>query len=531
MYVSIYAVLAIMGSALWALCMWLVFCRIVPKSSKKLHQYLVNKIKDAPLSFLTSTDSGTILNRFSQDMALVDRSLPADFLKTSNNFVQSLMSAILISVGAKYLACLIPVAVFVVYLIQRFYLRTSRQLRQLDLETKSPLYTQFTETISGLTTIRAFGWQRYCQEEHQQLLQTSQRPFFTLFVIQRWLILVLDLFVAGIAIILCLLAVFVAGIGPIGVSLISLVTFSQQLTELINFWTSMETSIGAITRIRDFQRNVPSENLPSENETPHPIWPSEGHIVLHNVSAGYQLAAPPVLRNISLTVAPGTKLGICGRTGSGKSSLILAILRMIEVQHGELSIDGVNLKTCPRGIIRNKVTVIPQDPVLFSGRSVRENLAGVIAAGSTLAGNHDLEILETLEKVQLREYVESCTGGLDARIDDLFLSTGRQQLICLARAIIMKRKILLLDEATSNVDEKSAELMQNVIRTEFSDCTIIAVAHRLNSLIDFDMIAVIDEGRIVEYDSPGKLLGRSQSLFRQLYEMQQGTTRAGLQIT
>ncbi|KUL81754.1 hypothetical protein ZTR_09407 [Talaromyces verruculosus] len=201
---------------------------------------------------------------------------------------------------------------------------------------------------------------------------------------------------------------------------------------------------------------------------------------------------------------------------------------MIEVQHGELSIDGVNLKTYPRGIIRNKVTVIPQDPVLFSGRSVRENLAGVIAAGSTLAGNHDLRILETLEKVQLREYVESCTGGLDARIDGLFLSTGRQQLICLARAIIMKQKIVLVDEATSNVDEKSAELMQSVIRTEFSDCTIIAVAPRLNSLLDFDMIDVIDEGRIVEYDSPGKLLSRSQSLFRQLYEMQQGTTRAGL---
>jgi ABC-type multidrug transport system fused ATPase/permease subunit len=170
-------------------------------------------------------------------MTLVDRSLPADFLKTSNNFVQCLMSAIFISVGAKYLAALIPVAVFVIYLIQKFYLRTSRQLRQLDLETKSPLYSQFTETLSGLTTIRAFGWQRHCQAEHQQLLQASQRPYFTLFVIQRWLILVLDLFVAGIAVLLCVLAVFVPGIGPIGVSLISLVTFSQQLTELINFWT------------------------------------------------------------------------------------------------------------------------------------------------------------------------------------------------------------------------------------------------------------------------------------------------------
>lgn len=516
-----------MGSGLWALCMWLVFCRIVPKSSNILHQYLLNKIKDAPLSFLTSTDHGTILNRFSQDMTLVDRSLPADFLKTSNNFVQCLMSAIFLSIGAKYLAPLIPVTVFVVYSIQKFYLRTSRQLRQLDLETKSPLYTQFTETISGLITIRAFGWQKYCQEEHQKLLQTSQRPFFTLFVIQRWLILVLDLLVAGIAIILCLLAVFVPNIGPIGVSLISLVTFSQQLTELINFWTSMETSIGAITRIRDFQSHVHSENLLGENETPNPLWPSEGHVVLHNVYAGYEFTARPVLRNISLTVASGTKLGICGRTGSGKSSLLLTILRMIEVQSGELSIDGVNLKTCPRQIIRNKVTVIPQEPVLFSGRSVRENLTGIFTAGCIVAENQDLEIRQSLEKVQLREYVESC-GGLDAKIDDLFLSTGQQQLICLARAIIMKRKILLLDEATSNVDEMADDLMQRIIRTEFMDCTIIAIEHHLTNLIDFDMIAVIEDGRIVEYDSPGKLLSRSQSLFRQLYEIQQGTSKAVL---
>ncbi|KAF3402447.1 Metal resistance protein YCF1 [Talaromyces pinophilus] len=169
-YISVYAMLAILGSALWAWCMWLVFCCIVPKTSGRLHEYLVTKINDAPLSFLTSTNNGTTLNRFSQDMTLVDRSLPADFLKTSNNLLQCLMSAIFISVGAKYLAPLIPVAGFAVYLIQKFYLRTSRQLRLLDLETKSPLYTQFTETISGLTTVRAFGWQRYFQDEHQKLL-------------------------------------------------------------------------------------------------------------------------------------------------------------------------------------------------------------------------------------------------------------------------------------------------------------------------------------------------------------------------
>jgi ABC-type multidrug transport system fused ATPase/permease subunit len=521
MYISVYGMLAILGSALWALCMWLVFCRIVPETSSRLHEYLVIKIKEASLSFLTSTDNGITLNLFSQDMTLIDRSLPADFLKTTNNFVQCLMSAVFISVGAKYLAPLIPVAGFVVYLIQKFYLRTSRQLRQLDLETKSPLYTQFTETISGLTTIRAFGWQQHLKDEHQKLLQISQRPFFTLFVVQRWLILVLDLFVAGVAIMLCILAVFVPNIGPIGVSLISLVTFSQQLAELINFWTSMETSIGAVTRIRDFQNNVPSENLPGEDQIPPPTWPSEGRLVFRNVSSGYSMTSQPVLRNISLTVDTGTKLGICGRTGSGKSSLVLAILRMIEVQTGELTIDGVDLVTCPRETVRNKVTVIPQEPVLVSSKPVRDNLTGFTSpAGTTTTAFDDSAILGALEKAQLREYVESCPGSLNARVDDIALSAGQKQLLCLARAILMKRKILLLDEATSNVDEKTDELMQKVIRTEFSDCTIIAIAHRVNNLIDFDMIAVVDEGRIVEYDSPGKLLSHPESLFRHFYDIQ-----------
>ncbi|KUL85014.1 hypothetical protein ZTR_07785 [Talaromyces verruculosus] len=523
-YISVYAMLAIFGSALWAWCMWLVFCRIVPKTSGRLHEYLVTKTNDAPLSFLTSTDNGTTLNRFSQDMTLGDRSLPADFLKTSNNFVQCLMSAIFISGGAKYLAPLIPVAGFVVYLIQTFYLRTSRQLRQLDLETKSPLYTQFTETISGLTTIRAFGWQRYFQDELQKLLHTSQRPFFTLFVVQRWLILVLDLFVAGVAILLCLLAVMVPNIGPIGVSLISLVTFSQQLAELINFWTSMETSIGAITRIRKFQNTVPSENLPGEDQIPPPTWPSEGRLVFRNVSAGYTLATQPVLRNIAFTVEPGTKLGICGRTGSGKSSLILAILRLIEVQSGDITIDHVDLVTCPREIVRDRVTVIPQEPVLLSSMTLRDNLTGFTPPAVKPARFDDPMIFEALQKVQLRTYVESYAGGLDTKIDDIALSAGQKQLICLARAIIMKRKILLLDEATSNVDEKTNELMQRVIRTEFTDSTIIAIAHRVHSLTEFDIIAVVDEGRIVEYGSPGKLLSRPESLFCRFYDIQRSAT-------
>lgn len=490
--------------------MWLVFCRIVPTSSNRLHDYLVMKIDKAPLYWLTCTDSGITLNHFSQDMTLIDRSLPADFLKTSKNFTQCLMSAIFICVGAKYMAPLIPLSVIVVYSIQKFYLRTSRQLRHLDLESKSPLYTQFTETINGLVTIRAFGWQNSFREEHQELLQKSQRPYYMLFVIQRWLILVLDLSVAGIAILLVILSVFVRGTGPIGVSLVSLITFSQQLSELINFWTSMETSIGAVTRIRNFQK-VPSEDLPGEEVVPRTDWPSEGHIAFQNVSICYDLNSPPVLQQITLAIPAGSKLGVCGRSGSGKSSLLLPILRMVEIQSGDIYIDAVSLQSCPRDTVRDQVTVIPQEPVLFRG-TIRDNIAG-------FSPMDDEIVLNALQKVQLYEHVQS-SGGLDAEIDHLPLSAGQRQLICLARAIVKKRKILLLDEATSRVDNETDSLMQDIIRTEFAGCTIITVAHRVSTLLDYDQIAVIDGGKMVEYGTPSELFERSGSLLRQLHDQQ-----------
>ncbi|RAH78396.1 multidrug resistance protein MDR [Aspergillus japonicus CBS 114.51] len=494
-YIGVYTLLAVAAAALWAYCI-------------RLHEHLVTKVKDAPLYWHTSTDTGVILNRSSQDMTMIDRSLPADFSKTSNYLVQCVISVASICVGAKYMATLIPITVFVIYWIQKFYLRSSRQLCHLELEAKSPLYTQFTETLSGLITIRAFGWRDSLQAEHRDLLQDSQRPYYFLFVIQRWLTLVLDLLVAALAVMLAVFAVFVPNIGPIGVSLISLITFNEQLAELINCWTSLDTSIGAINRIQNFGK-VPTENLPQETQTPPLTWPSEGSIVFQNATMAYAPTASPILRNIALSIPAGSKLGICGRTGSGKSSLVLALLRMIEIQSGDISIDGVSLQSCPRDSIRSKITVIPQEPVLFPG-TIRENI-------TTFQTMDDDRVLRASEKVQLREYVAT-HGGLDKGIEDLPLSAGQKQLLCLARAIVSKQKILLLDEVTSHVDDETDRVMQRVAQEEFRGCTVVAVAHRVHILVDYDRIAVLEDGRVVEYDAPAALLGRPGSVFGRLYD-------------
>ncbi|PYI17875.1 multidrug resistance protein MDR [Aspergillus violaceofuscus CBS 115571] len=470
-YIGVYTLLAVAAAALWAYCMWLVFCRIVPTSSSRLHEHLH-----------TSTDTGVILNRFSQDMTMIDRSLPADFLKTSNYLVQCVISVAFICVGAKYMATLIPITVFVIYWIQKFYLRSPRQLRHLELEAKSPLYTQFTETLSGLITIRALGWQDSLRAEHRDCFRTPSD----------------HLLVAALAVMLAVFAVFVPNIGPIGVSLISLITFNEQLAELINCWTSLDTSIGAINRPQNFGK-VPTENLPQETQTPPLTWPSEGSIVFQNATMAYAPTASPILRNVTLSIPAGSKLGICGRTGSGKSSLVLALLRMIEIQSGDISIDGVSLQSCPRDSIRSKITVIPQEPVLFPG-TIRENI-------TTFQTMDDDRVLRALEKVQLREYVAT-HGGLDKGIEDLPLSAGQKQLLCLARAIVSKQKILLLDEVTSH----------RVTQEEFRGCTVVAVAHRVHTLVDYDRIAVFEDGRVVEYDAPAALLGRPGSVFGRLYD-------------
>jgi ABC-type multidrug transport system fused ATPase/permease subunit len=292
-----------------------------------------------------------------------------------------------------------------------------------------------------------------------------------------------------------------------------LITLNQQLAELINFWTLMETSIGAITRVRSFEK-VPTEYLPSENQCPPVTWPLEGSIIFQDASIAYDPTAPPILRHITLNIPSASKLGICGRTGSGKSSLILALLRMVEIQSGDIIIDGISVQSCPRDTVRSKVTVIPQEPVLFPG-TIRDNITAFKSLDDDM-------VLQALAKVQLKDHVMA-NGGIDSKMNDLPLSAGQRQLICLARAMVMKQTILLLDEVTSRVDDKTDQLMQQVIRQEFSGCTIVAVAHRAHTLLDYDRIAVIDDGRVVEYDTPAALISNRESLFMRLCDQERST--------
>jgi len=292
---------------------------IAARSGINLHKKLLSTVMLAPLSVFATTDIGSFTTRFSQDIGLLDRNLPIALFVTISNFLNVIGTAALIAAATGFVALSFPLIVAVFYFLQRAYLRTSRQLRFLDLEEKAPVYTQFLETLGGLATIRAFAWESRALELNHRLVDRAQRPFYLLLMIQQWLTIVLDLVTTGLAILVVGIAVRLresVSVGLTGVSLVQLITLAETVKLLIQFWTSLETSIGAVARIKNFSEETPDENLPGERHEPPPEWPGRGEIRIDGISVSYgENLAHKALQDISLSISPGEKIGICGRTG------------------------------------------------------------------------------------------------------------------------------------------------------------------------------------------------------------------------
>ncbi|RFU28640.1 hypothetical protein B7463_g7701, partial [Scytalidium lignicola] len=510
LYLGVYlafGVLAILGIV--CLC-WFLMVNLVPRTSGTLHEIILKTTLSAPMSFFANTDTGITLNRFSQDLQLVDMELPIALLNTALAGMLCSAQMIFVSVSARYIAAVIPLCITIFYAIQKFYLRTSRQLRLLDIEARSPLFSHFLETLNGLAVIRALCWEDNLKHRNRELLNQSQKPFYLLYCVQRWLNIVLDLTFAGLAVLLVTIVVATQGKlsgGFVGVALVNVVNFNTSIKDLITYWTSLETSIGAVSRIRTFATVTESENLPTEKTNPPSDWPTEGSILIQDISASYSTGTDPVLQTVTLSIKAGEKIAVCGRSGSGKSSLVSTIFRLLDIESGSITIDGIDISTLPRDAIRSRLIAIPQDPYLLYG-TVRLNVDPFQTASEE-------DVIGALRKVGLWTMVNE-KGGLDIMIDEGTFSHGQRQLMSLARSLLRKGKILVLDEATSSVDKKTEEVMQQIIREDFKEYTIIAIAHRLKTILDFDKVAVIDKGRLLEYENPTVLLSQ-QSAFRDLY--------------
>ncbi|EED22270.1 ATP-binding cassette transporter, putative [Talaromyces stipitatus ATCC 10500] len=509
MYLGVYAM--IFGLTLLAIVAgcWLLFVRILNKTSPNLHSDLLRSALGAPVSSFQGIDTGSMINRFSQDLELIDMMLPIYAVNFVMSLLTVLINTIIICALGKYLGASIPLLGLVLYFLQSYYLRTSRQVRLLDIEAKAPLYAHFLETVHGISSIRAFSWDEQFCNKSQFLLNRSQRPMYMLFCIQQWLTLVLDLIVGMIA---ALLSIIITSLkdqfnsAPIGVALTLLLTLNQTLTQAIKMWTMTETSVGAVTRIQRFIEDTPSSRRNASS--PPPDWPSRGAVNFHNVTAGYDLATNPIIKNLTLTIKPGKKIAICGASGSGKTSLLMAMFQMLEIYSGHVTINGQDINKMEQSAIHSTINVISQEPFFLLG-TLRFNLDPHQRVS-------DESLISAVEKVGLWSQI-SPKGGLDMTFSDSNWSVGQRQLLSLARALVVKAPILVLDEATSSVDWDTESLMQSIIEKELSQQTIIAVIHRFRYIDRFDMVALLRHGELLEVDRPDVLLSRD-SEFRKLYQ-------------
>lgn len=424
-----------------------------------------------------------------------------------------------IAYGSKYLSSVIPLTIIVVWILSRFYLLTSQQLRLLDIELKAPIYTSLAETKEGLATIRAFGWQSAYRTDFQTRIDESKRATYLLFMIQRWLNFVLDLIITGLATILMTLATQLrssANAAMLGVGLSSLIGFSMNVSQFIVSYTELENSLGAISRTKDCIDNIEAEDSLSGSKETSPSWPSHGAIEFRLVTASYKFVpsypinsidtniaisdvSNPALKNITFNAPAGHKICLCGRTGSGKSTLLSVLLRLLSIQEGQILIDSIDISTLPSQTIRQSINVIPQSPFFIPG-SVRLNLHF-----DPQTTRSDESLITALRKTNLWDIIAS-RGGLDADISTIALSHGQQQLFCLAAAILKKSNIVVIDEATSGVDEETEKRMNVLMREEFKDCTVICIAHRFEMALEFDLVVVLGRGEIVEMGPPEVLV-------------------------
>lgn len=427
--------------------------------------------------------------------------------------------------GSKYLVAALPVMLVVLYCIQRFYLRTSRQLRHLDLEATAPLYTHLLETVDGVSTIQAYGWVPAFQEVSLKLLDDSQKPHYFLLGVQCWLKLVLELFVGTLATILIALSVlFPAGTsaGAIAIGMVNILGLSSSLVDVISSWTSLESSLGAIERLRSFERDTPQEVTSLQQQMPPEKWPSQGQIDFKKVSASYSLNSGAdrlrALDNVTVSIRPGQKIAVCGRTGSGKSTLLLTLFRLLEPDSGSIMVDGLDVSHIPQNVLRPRLIAVPQEPMLFPG-TLRSNLCPDNGTGEINVDQSDDRIISCLKKVELWDKI-SAKGDLNTDISDLGLSHGQKQLLCLARALVRQdiSAVLILDEAMSAVDQETEELMVKILEEEFANHTVLSVVHRLNTVRKYDQVMVLDGGKVVEAGEPEALLKDPNGRFRALWD-------------
>lgn len=490
----------------------LCLARGTVRASKRMHHQLLDGVMHSPMIFFDTTPMGRILNLFSKDINVIDTIMPNTFRSWLSCVFSVISTVLLICYAFPSFLIMIFVLGVVYYMIQKVFIVTTRQLKRLESTTRSPMWSNFGETLSGMSSIRAYDCVDRFVQYSDTLVDTNNSCAYPNVIANRWLSIRLEFFGNLVTSAVAIFSVYykdLVGAEIAGLTIAYSLNITQTLSWMVRMTSDLETNIVSIERVLEYMKNKREDEW-IKGLRPNRDWPSQGSIDIKSYSTRYREGTNLVLRDINIQIRPGEKIGIVGRTGSGKSSLSLSLFRILEASSGEILIDGQNISNFGLHDLRSRLTIIPQDPVLFSG-TLRFNL-------DPLKLYSDYEIWKALDLAHLKTHIYQLKGGLDYIVSEYGenFSLGQRQLICLTRAILRKSKILVLDEATASVDLETDSVVQKTIRDVFYDCTIITIAHRIHTILDSDRILLLDYGSVAELDSPEKLTNDPQSMFSAL---------------
>ncbi|KZP24950.1 multidrug resistance-associated ABC transporter [Athelia psychrophila] len=527
-YIAVYALITFVGLIITT-SRWFVLYNGSIRASTVLYERLLESILFANIRFHDTVSRGRVLNRFGKDFEGIDSNMSDNFGRSIMYGLSAVTTFITISVigGPGFVLCALVLG-SVYYNTAKVYGQTSRDMRRLDSVTRSPLYSIYGETIAGVTVVRAFGASSKYLRDMLTCVDTNVNPYYWMWGVNRWLSIRFNLISC------CIIAIagFVAVLSPAisaslaGFALAFASTITMDILFVVRRFVGLEQSMVsshmvAVERVKEYTELVrePPEFI---EPRPAPSWPHNGAIKCEDLIIRYAPELPDVLHNLNFEIKPGEKCGILGRTGSGKSTLALSFFRFVEATEGRILVDNLDIAHIGLTDLRTKLTIIPQDPTILSG-TLRSTLDVFDEYQDAEIGPTKYEALRRVHLIPSEEAPEEALDTVNANVfrnldspvsegGDNF-STGEKQLLCMARAILKRSKVLVMDEATASVDYATDELISKTIRHEFADSTILTIAHRLRTVIDYDRVMILDQGRIVEFDKPATLLADSSSSF------------------
>ncbi|XP_070582140.1 ATP-binding cassette sub-family C member 4-like [Ptychodera flava] len=514
-YPIIYSVLVVLVFIV-GLYRGIYFFKVALASSENLHNAMFDAFIRAPIRFLDTNPVGRVLNRFTKDIGIMDDQLPMNFFDFSQKALMIIGILIVICVVSPVVLIITIPLIILFGFLRGYSIRTTRDVKRLDGITRSPVYSHLATSVQGLWTIRAFKMETNFTRQFHKRQDANTEAWFLFMTTSRWFGVRLDWMAATFITFVVFSTIPAAQFnwidtGLAGLILSSAINLTAAFQYTVRQSAMVENMITSVERVVEYTKLEPEAPLELDDRKPDDAWPWHGGIFMDKLCLQYAAEEPIVLKDISCQILPREKIGIVGRTGAGKSSLITCLFRLAEPDGG-LQIDGIDVKTLGLHDLRKKVSIIPQDPVLFTD-SVRNNL-------DPFGQFDDNELWTVLNEVQLKSHISDMQDGLDSSVGESGsnLSVGQRQLVCLARAILRQNKILILDEATANVDPRTDELIQETIRQKFDHCTVLTIAHRLHTVMDSDRIMVLSEGKVVEFKEPYVLLQNKHSLLNKMVD-------------